>query len=115
MLVRKESRGNEHGIYGSLHGRMSVKGLERLQRTLSLQPLSARCLAGVLRRQVPPFMAWQPPAWVALSGQAPKPARVAPRSLLQREGLTGTARAKRQSVLPRASLREKPAAEPVSR
>jgi hypothetical protein len=40
----------------SLYGRVFVKGSERLQRTFSLQPLGARGLAGVLRRQVPPFM-----------------------------------------------------------
>jgi len=39
-------------------------------------------------------MAWQPPAWAALSGQGPKPEGRAP--VLRHEGLTATARANHQ-------------------
>ena len=70
---------------------MFVNGPERLQRTFFTASRHT-LLRWRFARQVPPFMAWQPPAWAALSRQAPKPEGGAP--LLRHEGLTATARAK---------------------
>jgi hypothetical protein len=59
---------------------------KQLALTSSLWPLGT-VLSGVREAQVPPFMAWQHPAWAALSGQAPKPAGSRP--ALAARGLDG--------------------------